>query len=210
MSFMTTTVIGSKLLAALALSLALVSCGGGGDNTGSGTTNTSTNAGGSTASNTGSSTASNAKSYPGTEDGAKALLAEFAKPGADTATLSKALRPTKADYDAVFMSDLATKADAVYGPAWDGGQMVIAPKAGQTQVLVSSATSDELKSWTGGAAEFPGGWKGVGAQLKPGVTFYRFKFVEPGQELGMAYDGLAHVNGNWRIFPKPWRVMGGS
>ena len=196
---MRASVIESKLVAALSIVLALAGCGGGANNAAGGNT--------STGSNTGGSTTSSAKAYPGTEDGAKALLAEFVKPGADTATLTKALRPSKADYDAVFMPDLASKADTVYGPAWDGGQMVIAPKPGQTQVLLSSATSDDLKSWTGGAAEFPGGWKEVGAQLKPGVTFYRFKFVEPGQELGMAYDGLAYVNGNWRIFPKPWRVM---
>jgi len=194
----------SQFLAALTLTLALAGCGGRVDNTAGGT-GTSANTGGGMTTNTG--TTSNAKSYPGTEDGAKALLAEFTKPGADHATLSKSLRPSKADYDAVFMPDLAGKADAVYGPAWDGGQMVLAPKAGQTQLLISSATSDELKSWTGGAAEFPGGWKEVGAQLKPGVTIYRFKFVEPGQDLGMAFDGLAHVNGNWRIFPKPWRAM---
>jgi hypothetical protein len=192
-------ILESKLFVALALVLMLAGCGGGSNKAAGGGTSTPSNAGG--------STAPTAKAYPGTEDGAKALLAEFAKPGADTATLSKSLRPTKADYDAVFTPDLASKADAVYSPAWDGGQMVIAPKAGQTQLLISSATSDELKSWTGGASEFPGGWKDVGAQLKPGVTFYRFKFVEPGQDLGMAYDGLAHVNGNWRIFPKPWRVM---
>lgn len=201
------TILEGKFLAALALTLALVGCGGGGNNAAGVGTNTSSNTTGSTALPTSSNTSSSAKSHPGTEDGAKALLAEFVKPGADPATLSKALRPTKADYDAVFMPDLAAKADAVYGPAWDGGQMVLAPKAGQTQLLISSATSDELKSWTGGAAEFPGGWKEVGAQLKPGVTIYRFKFVEPGQDLGMAFDGLAHVNGNWRIFPKPWRAM---
>jgi hypothetical protein len=199
MLFMRNTVIGSKLLVVLALALALVGCGSGGGNTaGSGSTST----------NAGISTASSAKSYPGTEDGAKGLLAEFVKPGADHATLSKVLRPTRADYDAVFIPELAAKADAVYGPAWDGGQLVVAPKGGQTQVLIFSATSDELKSGTGGAAQFPGGWKDVGTKLKPGVKFYSFKFVEPGKDLGMAYDGLAYVNGNWRIFPKPWKVMG--
>lgn len=183
---MWTKMVSARLLVALALALALAGCGGSGG---------------------GGSTTSSKSAYPGTEAGAKALLEEFVKPGADTATLSKSLRPTKADYDAVFMPDLAAKAEAVYGPAWDGGQLVVAPKAGQTQVLLGSATSDELKSWTGGASEFPGGWKDVGAQLKPGVTFYRFKFVEPGQDLGMAFDGLAYVNDNWRIFPKPWRAM---
>lgn len=187
------------LLAAPALLLALAGCGGGAAGNG-----TAANTGG------GSTPAPNAKSYPGTDEGAKAMLAEFVKPGADYAALTRALRPTKADYEAVFMPELAAKAEAVYGPAWDGGQMVVAPKEGQTEVLLGSATSDELKSWTGGASEFPGGWKDVGAQLKPGVKFYRFKFVKPGEPLGMAFDGLAHVNGNWRIFPKPWRVMGGS
>jgi uncharacterized caspase-like protein len=148
-----------------------------------------------------------AAKYPGTQNGAQALLAEFVKPGADRVALSNALRPTRADYDAVFMSELAATADSVYGQAWDSGQMVVAPKEGQTQVLIFSATSEELKSWTGGSAEFPGGWKNVGAQLKPGVRFYRFKFVVPGESLGMAYDGLTFVNGHWRIFPKPWRLL---
>jgi hypothetical protein len=194
---MKATAIRSTFLLALALTLA--GCAGGGGN--------SANAGGGAASNAGGGASTTTSSYPGTEDGAKALLAEFVKPGADPAALSKALRPTKADYDAVFMPDLAAKADAAYGPAWDGGKMVVAPKGGQTQVLISSATSDELKGWTGAAAQFPGGWRDVSTQLKPGVRFYSFKFVEPGQSLGMAYDGLAYVNGNWRIFPKPWRVM---
>ncbi|HEX8069559.1 MAG TPA: caspase family protein [Pyrinomonadaceae bacterium] len=160
--------------------------------------------------NAGGSPAAAAK-YPGTNDGAQALLAEFVKPGADLVTLSKALRPTRADYEAVFTPELAARAETVYGPAWDSGQMIVAPKQGQTQVLVFSATSEEVRSWTGvAAAQFPGGWKNVGAQLKPGVRFYRFKFVVPGEGLGMAYDGLTFVNGHWRIFPKPWRLLTGN
>ena len=48
--------------------------------------------------------------------------------------------------------------------------------------------------------------KEVGKQLRPGVRFYRFRFVEPGRDLGMEYDGLVHVNGHRRISPKPRRV----
>lgn len=145
--------------------------------------------------------------FPGTEAGAMSLLKEFAKPGADTAALSKQLRPTASDYAAVFDADSATKVAAVYDPAWTAGQLVVAPKAGQTEVKLFSASSEEMKSWSGNAAEFPGGWKTVGAKLKPGLKIYRFKFVEPGQDLGMAFDGLIYVNGNWRIFPKPWRAL---
>jgi hypothetical protein len=176
-------------------------------------TNTSTTTNTAAANTSGGANASapaatTASTHPGTEEGAKALLAEFVAPGADTAALSRQLRPTKADYEAVFEPELAAKADAVYGPAWDGGQLVVAPKAGQTEVKVYSATSDELKGWTGNASEFPGGYKEVAPQLKPGVKIYGFRFVEPGESLGMAYDGLVHVNGHWRIFPKPWRVAG--
>ena len=149
-----------------------------------------------------------AEAFPGTEAGATSLLKEFLKPGADHAALSKQLRPTTADYAAVFDADSSAKVAAVYDPAWEGGQMVVAPKAGQTEVKVFSATSDEMKSWSGNAAEFAGGWKDVAAKLKPGLKIYRFKFVEPGKDLGMAFDGLIYVNGNWRIFPKPWRALG--
>jgi hypothetical protein len=58
--------------------------------------------------------------------------------------LSKDLRPTSADYATVFDADSSAKVAAVYDPAWEGGQMVVAPKAGQTEVKVFSATSDEM------------------------------------------------------------------
>ena len=195
---------------ALALAACAAGCGGGG----AGTANDTNSGGANSASTTGKSSSSggasssSASSHPGTDAGAEALLKEFLKPGADYAALTKQLRPTKADYEAVFEPDLAASADAVYTPAWDGGAMVIAPKEGQTELKLSSATSEELKSWTGGAAEFPGGYKEVAAKLKPGLKLYRFKFVKPGEDLGMAFDGLSHVNGHWRIFPKPWRLQG--
>jgi hypothetical protein len=148
-----------------------------------------------------------ASTYPGTEEGAKALLAEFVKPSADHAALTNSLRPTKADLEAIFDADLATKADAMYGPAWDSGKLVVAPKSGQTEVKIASATSEEIKSGTGAASELPGGWKEVAGKMKPGNRIYRFKFVKPGEDSGMAFDGLVFVNGNWRIVPKPWRAL---
>jgi hypothetical protein len=148
-----------------------------------------------------------ASTYPGTEEGAKALLAEFVKPGADHASLTRPLRPTRADLEAIFEGDLAAKADAMYGPAWDSGKLVVAPKSGQTEVKIASATSNEIKSGAGAASELPGGWKDVAGKMKPDIRIYRFKFVEPGKDLGMAFDGLVFVNGNWRIVPKPWRAL---
>jgi hypothetical protein len=147
-----------------------------------------------------------ASSHPGTEAGARELLNEFLKSGADHAALTKPLRPTTADYQAVFEADFARTAETTYTAPWDGGQLIVAPKPGQTELKLASATSEDLKKWNDKALAFPGGYKNVAAKFKDGLTIYRFKFVKPGQDLGMAYDGLIYVNRQWRIFPKPWRI----
>jgi hypothetical protein len=154
-----------------------------------------------------SASASALSTADGTEAGAKSLLSAFVKPGADHASLTSQLRPTKADLEAIFSPGVAAKADAAYSPAWDDGKMVIEPKSGQSEVKLFSATSEELKSGSGKAEAFPGGWKEVASELKPGLQVYGFKFVEPGEEMGMAFDGLVFVNDHWCIVPKPWRVL---
>ena len=40
------------------------------------------------------------------------------------------------------------------------------------------------------------------------MTWWRWKFTKPGEDLGMAYDGLVFVNGHWAWFPKPYRAIG--
>ena len=144
-----------------------------------------------------------ATDFPGTEEGAKALLTKLLENEADRAMMTLALKPTDADYEAIFVSDVVDKVKKGYESLWSGNP-VIKPKEGQTALLLWGATSAEIKDWTGGAArDFPGGWKGVGASLQDGLTFYRFKFVEPGETLGMAFDGLVYVNDHWVWAPKP-------
>ena len=149
----------------------------------------------------------NAGTFPGTDEGANNLAKEFLKPGADCAALSKQMRPTATDYAAVFEGDFGAKVATVWNPAWDAGQMVMSPKPGQSEVKISSATTEELKAGTGSANELAGGWKEVAPKMKPGLKVYRFHFLEPGKTAGMSYDGLIYVNGNWRVFPKPWRAL---
>jgi hypothetical protein len=143
----------------------------------------------------------------GTEAGAKALLEAFLKPGADLAALTKPLLPTKADCEAVFVGDAAGKAAEAYSRAIATGQVVIRPNPGQTQLLLFSATTDDFKKRTDKAREFPGGYGMIAEKLKPGLAVYRWKFVEPGKTLGMAYDGLYYINGKWTWLPKPWRFL---
>jgi cytochrome c556 len=150
-------------------------------------------------------TAGAIRAQDGTEGAATALLKKFLAPTADRATLTKELRPTSEDYAKVFTADFAQKLEAAQKPLWDSAP-VIGPKEGQTELTVAKATTEDFQKGTAAAKEFPGGYAKIGDKLQPGVTLFRFKFVKPGETLGMAFDGLAFVNGHWRIFPKPWRA----
>lgn len=145
--------------------------------------------------------------FPGTKAGAEDLLKSFMKEGADHIALSKALRPQPGDYAKVFKGPAAEQAKAGYTAPWDAGAIVVKPKPGQTELKLWAATSEQLAAGEGDASQFPGGYGKVKAHLQPGLTFYRFKFVKPGEPFGMAFDGLVHVDGHWALFPKPWRVL---
>lgn len=151
--------------------------------------------------------------FPGTKDGAKALLQEFMKPGADTKKMTMELRPTKEDYRAFYVDErTADRAEAYFDKLWSSGNAVVAPKEGQTDLKLFSATTEDLRDSAGESSEFPGGLKTLAStdNLKPKLTIYGFKFVKPGESTGMAFEGLTHVNGNWRLFPKAWRFMEGN
>lgn len=144
---------------------------------------------------------------PGGTGGATAILNEILQNPGKAAELSLRLRPTTADYAVVFSdADFAKKAETIYNGAWDGGAIVVQPKPGQTELKLFSATSEDLQAWNENATQFPGGYKRVAAKFNPGITIYCFKTLKPGEKYGMAYNGLIHVNGHWRIFPKPWKI----
>lgn len=154
-----------------------------------------------------SATGFTADKFPGNETGAKALLQQFLKPGADFVALSTPLIPSKADMEAVFESkELAANIYEKYAPLFKKS-FVLKPNQGQTELLLWEATTDDLKANTGNTSRFPGGYRDVARHLKSGLKVYRWKFVEPGKTLGMAFDGLYFVNGHWVVIPKPWRAI---
>lgn len=148
------------------------------------------------------------------EAGARALLSAFLDPGTDRAALTLALRPEPEDYAAVFAVDIAGQMRSAYEEAWRvesaKGNIVIAPKAGQTELLLNSATGADFNGGAAAADGFPSGYREMQGKLRDGVVIYRWKFVKPGEKIGMAYDGLAHVNGRWVWFPKPLRHLKSS
>lgn len=152
------------------------------------------------------STADASSKYSGNLSGAQDLVNQFVQPNADHAALTKQLRPTKEDYRAVFATEeMADKAESAYAEMWNSPEAVIKPKPGQTSYKVASVSTDNIKNGVGLDA-FPGGYKDAGAIFKPGLDLYRFDFLAPGEERGMAFDALVYVNGHWRFIPKPWRL----
>jgi hypothetical protein len=68
-----------------------------------------------------------------------------------------------------------------------------------------------LNAYEGDHAEFPTSFLALAdSSLNPDLTHYAFKFVKPGETTGMAFEGLTHVNGKWKLFPKPWRYLEGK
>ncbi len=142
--------------------------------------------------------------FPGTFHGAEQLARVLMKPGGDL-TISRALQPRPEDYAAVFTAPAADAIRAGSEAAWASAR-AIGAMDGQTELRLIAATSDELRA----ASEVFPGYEPVLGSLRPGFSWYRFKFIRPGETAGNQYDGLVHVNGHWALFPEPWRHMPAS
>ncbi len=144
--------------------------------------------------------------YPGTDEGARQLLTDIRKDPTTAKAMTLALKPTSADYRAVYTDAFAATLEREQAALWSSDKAVIGADPANSELELTKATSEEIKAWSPEVrAEFPGGYQRLGSLLKPGVTIYRWKYLKPGETLGMAFDGLAHVNGHWVFIPKPFR-----
>jgi hypothetical protein len=132
----------------------------------------------------------------------RSVLMAFLKPGADYESLTQKLRPTAADYTSLFREPFATKIREALEAASKGDEGVLKPKDGQTEVLLRSVATDEIRLWTTNAKEIlPGGYESVRSEFKPGNRIYVARFVSAGESTGLVFR-MVFVNGNWRIVPK--------
>ena len=148
----------------------------------------------------------NFKSFPNTPAGAKSLVTALATPNLDAPAATILLRPSPADYKSLFDPATATKIDTLYSPEWDRGSFVIVVRPGQTDIKMFAATPADFKAANDKSKDFPN-YQRIAPHMIGGATWYRFRFVEPGQEGGNTYDGLVYVNSHWVLIPKPWRGL---
>ncbi|MET7402756.1 hypothetical protein ABZS66_55675 [Dactylosporangium sp. NPDC005572] len=183
------------------LGLTLTACGDSGSDT-------PASAGSAPAASSGSSSAASKRAaFPKGDAGAKSLMEALR--AADGPETVKTLQPTAADYAAVFTDDLAGKAESFYKTKlWNGQKVDMGVSAAQTDLKVFQATSEDIRKWTKAVErDFPGGYKQLGPHLKPGLTVYRWKYTEPGEDSGRAYEGLVYVNDHWIWVPKAWEIL---
>jgi hypothetical protein len=147
------------------------------------------------------------ESYPGNQAGAEKLLKQFLKPGADLHTLTLKLKPSSEDYQVIYKQPLAGNLEKAHKLMWENPRIKVAPKRGQTELVLVVTTTDALIAKDKTLRMFPGGYQRVLSHMKSGFPIARFKFVQSGEKLGMAFDGLVYVNGRWVFIPKPWRVL---
>jgi hypothetical protein len=139
------------------------------------------------------------------EDG-RALLMRFFDPAEDRGALTLSLKPTPDDVRAVYGEPIASALIAAYEQMFQPGA-VIQPKPDQNQLLTTFTTTAHLKAEDPVLDDFPGGYKDVLPFIIGDVPIARFKFVKKGETLGLAFDGLIHVNDRWVFMPKPWRML---
>lgn len=139
---------------------------------------------------------------------AMALLSRFVDPSlaGERLALLLSLRPRAEDYEHVFAADAVAVARDAYQALWTSPQPLNPPPQ-QTLVELHVATAHELATGTGAAREFPGGYAQVATRLQPERFWLCWRFCEPGQTVGVQYDGLVHLDERFVWFPKPWRHL---
>lgn len=143
---------------------------------------------------------------PGSRQDAEQLLSRFFDKNEDLVALTASLMPDPGDVSAVYNEPLAGKLAESYKAAFKPG-MKFGPKPHQDSLIIIHTTTEKLKNRDAVLREFPGGYAKVLPFLKDGHPIVRFKFVKGGEDLGLAFDGLVHVNGRWVLMPKPWRAL---
>jgi hypothetical protein len=138
---------------------------------------------------------------------AEQIVQKFLAPDADLATLTLALKPTEAACQKLLEGEMASRAFQVYSQLFADPKMVLAPRPGQTEILLRKISTDEFRSGSEKATAFPGGYRRIAASLNPGFTIYQLSFVKPGETSGMRFDGLVKIDGSWYAFPKVWGLL---
>lgn len=121
---------------------------------------------------------------------------------------SRMLAPTKEDCEVIFDSQLAASMYRWERKLYRRFNPVVTPYSKrQTELACWQSSRSELLAYEGEARNFPGGYREIADHINPGIEVFRVKFLEPGRNIGAAYDLFVFVNGHWVLLWQPWRMV---
>lgn len=120
--------------------------------------------------------------------------------------LAAGLVPRPEDYALAFRPDAAAAARAAYAALWSSPPRPAAAPAG-SRLEMHVAPAGMLADANELSRAFPGGYRAIAHLLDPHRVWVAWKLIPPGQDAGMAYDGLVWLDDHWAWFPKPYRML---
>ncbi len=120
--------------------------------------------------------------------------------------LAAGLAPRPEDYACAFQSEAVEVARRGYAALWAAPPRVTpAHPDSRLEIHIAPAgmlADDNELSW-----HFPRGYRSIAHLLDPHRVWVAWKLIPPGQDAGMAYDGLVWLDDHWVWFPKPYRLL---
>lgn len=120
--------------------------------------------------------------------------------------LAREFAPLPADYPKVFAEPLADAALKAYTALWTTAPLPQA-RALDARLEIHVSPAGMLADDNPMSRHFPGGYRQLAPHLNPHRVWVAWKLIEPGQQTGIAYDGLVWIDDHWAWFPKAFRVL---
>jgi Immunity protein 49 len=117
------------------------------------------------------------------------------------------LIPQDTDFSQVFVGEALEIARRAYRELWSQGLHVQKPTSGQSEIQCYASPAGMLDEPNELSAPFPQGYQAIAPWLNPHRVWVAWKYVQPGEQAGLAFDGLVWVDDHWVWFPKPYRVL---
>ena len=138
----------------------------------------------------------------------RAVPALSALVGPDGARAIETMRPRAEDYARVFDAALADRVREAYEEVWRTPPVVEQLVSGEITLRVDAVPAGMLHGENELSRRFPGGYRALAPYLVPDRIWFVWRYLRPGADAGMRYDGAVLLDDRWVWFPKPYAVVG--
>lgn len=138
----------------------------------------------------------------------RAIPALAALVGPDGPSALEAMRPRADDYGRVFDAGLVDRVRAAYEEMWQTPPELEQLVSGEITLRVDAAPAGMLGDENELSRRFPGGYRALAPYLVPDRIWFVWRYLRPGADAGMRYDGVVLLDDRWVWFPKPYTVVG--